>query len=452
MSVDNPVCPLDFRYGRKEMKDIFGETSKLQRLLDVEAALARAHAHVGNIPTEAAEEISRKATTQIVTAKRVKEIESEIRHDLMSVTKALAEQCSKESAKYIHLGATSYDIIDTCNALQFQQATDIIKRELKALRKTLIGLADKHRNSLMNGRTHGQYAAPITFGLKMAVFALEVDRHLERLHEASSRIQVGKMCGAVGTGAAMGQKTLEIQSFVMSELKLGFEDGATQIVGRDRYIELISLLGNIATSMEKFATEIRTLQRSEIGEVEESFESKKQVGSSTMPHKRNPIVCEQISGLSRVARSQITVAFENAIQWNERDLANSSSERFMIPHTFILTDWVVFQTNKVFSNLKVNTDKMKRNLENTRGLQMAESLMTALVKEGMGRGDAHELARSAAMKAVEQDSDFLSVLREEETVRSTLSDEQLISVLNPANYLGVTDKIINRAIEKINNS
>ena len=447
--MDNPICPIDFRYGRKEITEIFGEQSKLQYLLDVEAALARAHAEVGNISIKDAEEISKKASITYVDINRVKEIEAETRHDIMAVTKALAEQCKGDAGKYVHLGATSYDIVDTANALQFSEATRLISQELKQLRKTLVALAKKHKNTLMSGRTHGQYSIPITFGLKMAVYALEVDRHLERMHECKSRVLVGKMSGAVGTGAALGPHALQIQQLVMKELRLGVEEGATQIVGRDRYIELLSTLSNIAASMEKFATEIRNLQRSEIGEVAEAFESKKQVGSSTMPHKRNPILSEQISGLSRVIRCNIIPAYENAIQWHERDLANSSSERFILPHSLILTDWIVYLTNDVFKNLKVFPDKMMENIEKSQGLPMAEAVMTKLVAKGMGRGEAHEITRTCSQKAIAENKDLYSLLSCDTTISQYLSTNELNDVLNPKNYLGVTDQIIDTIIKKL---
>ena len=447
--MDDPVCPIDFRYGRKEIKEIFGETSKLQHLLDVEAALARAHAKVGNIPKKDATEISKKASVKYVKAERVKEIEKETRHDIMAVTKALGEVCSGDAGKYVHLGATSYDIVDTGNALQFYKATDIISKELKELRKTLVGLAKKYKNTIMSGRTHGQYSIPITFGLKMAVYALEVDRHLERMHECKSRLLVGKMSGAVGTGAAMGKHALKIQQLVMADLKLGIEEGATQIVGRDRYIELLSTICNIATSMEKFATEIRNLQRSEISEAAEAFESKKQVGSSTMPHKRNPILCEQVSGLARVVRSSIIPGYENAIQWHERDLANSSSERFILPHSLILTDWIIFQMNVVFENLKVFPEKMLENLEKSKGLSMAEAVMTKLVEKGMGRGEAHELVRTCSQKAIAEDKNLMNTLLDDKTVSKFLNKNELNDALDPRKYLGVTDKIIDNIVKKL---
>ncbi len=447
--MDNPVCPLDFRYGRKEVKDIFGKTSKLQVLLDVEAALARAHAQVGNIPKNAADEISKKATTTVVKVNRVNQIEQETRHDIMAVTRALAEQCSGDAGKYVHLGATSYDIVDTANALQFAQALKLLRTQLKLLRTSFLKLAKKHKNTIMTGRTHGQYSIPITFGLKMAVYALEMDRHLERLHENSSRVLVGKMSGAVGTGAAMGKQALQIQRLVMKELKLGIEEGATQIVGRDRYIELLSLLANIAASMEKFATEIRNLQRSDIAEVAEAFEAKKQVGSSTMPHKRNPITCEQVSGLARVVRSMILPAYENAIQWHERDLANSSSERFILPHALILTDWIVYQMNTVFEHLAVFPERMKENLNQSKGLPMAEAVMTKLVSKGMGRGDAHELMRTISQKAIQQNTDLLSIALSEQKISKYLTHKDLTQALNPENYLGVTEDIINNIVKKL---
>ena len=218
--MDNPVCPIDFRYGRKEIKEVFGEKSKLQYLLDVEAAIAREHAKIGNIPKKAADEISKKASVKFVKVGRVKEIEKETRHDIMAITKALSEVCSGDAGKYVHLGATSYDIVDTANALQFSESTDFIKRELKELRKNLVNLAKEHKKTIMHGRTHGQFSIPITFGLKMAVYAIEVDRHLERMHECKSRVLVGKMSGAVGTGAAMGKHILKIQELVMRDLKL----------------------------------------------------------------------------------------------------------------------------------------------------------------------------------------------------------------------------------------
>jgi len=447
--MNDPVCPLDYRYGRKEIKEIFSEKNRLQYLLDVEAALSRAHANIGNIKNKDAEEITKKANIKYVKVERVKEIEKETKHDIMAITKALAEQCKGEPGKYIHLGATSYDIVDTANALQFSDSTECIKKELKNLRKTLVNLSKKYKKTIMVGRTHGQHTIPITFGLKMAGYAMEVDRHMERLYECKSRLLVGKLSGAVGTGAALGPKALKIQQEMLKELKLGVEDVSTQIVCRDRYNELLGVLCNIATSMEKFATEIRNLQRDEIKEVAEAFESKKQVGSSTMPHKKNPITCEQICGLARVVRSFINPTYENAIQWHERDLCNSSSERFIIPHSIILTDWVVFKTNEVFKNLKVFPKNMKKNLEISKGLPMAESLMTMLISKGVGRGDAHEIMRKTSLKASKENKTLKEVFLKENKKLKLLSEKEINYAMNPENYLGSTYEIVDKVVKKL---
>ena len=448
MNMD-PVCPLDYRYGRDEVKALFGEQQRLQFLLDVEAALARAHASIGNIPNEAAEEISKKADTSIVRVERVREIEQETKHDIMAVTRALAEVCENDAGKYVHLGATSYDIVDTANALQFAKATAFLSRGLKDLQMALLYLAKTYRGTVMLGRTHGQHTIPITFGLKMAGYAMEVDRHLERLHEIKSRILIGKLSGAVGTGAALGVHALKLQEEMMKDLKLGYEDVATQIVCRDRYNELLCLLANIATSIEKFGTEIRNLQRDEIGEAAESFDVKKQVGSSTMPHKRNPITSENVCGLARIVRGFLTPAFENSIQWHERDLCNSSSERFIIPHSLILTDYIIFKTTEVFTNLKVFPERMKQNMELSLGLPMAESLMTSLVGKGMGRGEAHELMRSISLEAASQKKPLKDMFIEKTKKNPILTKKEVDDALNPVNYLGATDQIVERVIKKL---
>jgi adenylosuccinate lyase len=447
--MNDPVCPIDYRYGRKELKEIFGETRRLQYLLDVEAALARAHAKVGNIPKSASNEITKKASIKYVKVDRVSKIELETKHDIMAITRALAEQCSGDAGKFIHLGATSYDIVDTANALQFADSTEYIQKGLKELRNTFLDLAKKHKKTVMTGRTHGQHSIPITFGLKMSGFAMEIERHLERLFECKSRLLVGKLSGAVGTGAALGKNALKLQEEMLRELKLGVEDVSTQIVCRDRYNELIGVICNIATSMEKFATEIRNLQRDEIGEVAESFEAKKQVGSSTMPHKRNPITCEQICGLSRVVRGFALPTYENAIQWHERDLCNSSSERFIIPHSIILTDWIIYQAIIVFKNLKVYPEKMKKNLEISKGLPMAESLMTSLIGKGMGRGEAHELMRKTSLKAVSKNKTLKEAFIEENKKLKLLTESEINNALKPENYLGAAEKIVDKVVKKL---
>jgi adenylosuccinate lyase len=442
------ICPIEFRYGRKEMKEIFDEEYRLQRLLDVEAALSKAHTIVGNIQKKYTDEISKKANIKYVKIHRVKEIESEIKHDVMAVVKALSEQCSKDAAKYIHLGATSNDITDTAAALQMSRAVDILRKDIISLEETLLKLARRHRKTIMLGRTHGQAGVPITFGLKLAVYLLEMHRHLERLDECKRRLCVGKMMGAVGTGAALGKNAITIQKLVMKQLGLGVEEGSTQIIQRDRYIEFISVLCNIATSAEKFATEIRNLQRSEIAEVSEGFDVKKQIGSSTMPHKRNPIKCENICSLARIIRGFMTPTYENAIMWHERDLTNSAGERFIIPHACILTDDILQNMRTVFENLIVYPENMKTNINKEHGLMMAESVMIALVNNGLGRQDAHELVRNCAMTAESKHKQLREILIRNPAIKKKLTIKELDAALEPANYLGSTEEIISN-IEKI---
>lgn len=446
----SPVCPLEYRYGRDEMKSIFTVANKLQKFLEVEAALAEAHAEVGNIPIEEAKEIRKNANLKRVTVEEVNLIEAEIKHDVMAVVKALSNKCG-EAGKSVHLGATSNDIIDTATALQFKEALDLIMEDLVNLKKSLLDLAKKHKNTIMVGRTHGQFAVPTTFGLKMAVYGSEVQRHIKRLEEAKKRILVGKMTGAVGTGAALGEKVLQIQDIVMKKLGLKAEEASIQIVGRDRYIEQISILANIATSLEKFATEVRNLQRSEIGEVCEAFDVKKQVGSSTMPQKKNPIVSENICGLARIARSFILPAFENNVLWHERDLTNSSGERFIIPHAFVLVDDILMKMTSVFNNLAVFPENMKKNMGSSQGLIMTESVMMTLTRKGIGRQEAHEILRVCSIKTAQKGIHFKDALMENDTILKNLSKEELENALNPENYTGKAAEIVDDLLKKYGN-
>ncbi len=441
------VCPLDFRYGREEMKKKFNEETRLLYQLRAEAALANAHAAAGNIAPWHAKVISEKANLEHVTIERVREIEKEIHHDVMAMVKALAEVCG-DSGKYVHLGATSYDIVDSAHVIQMKEGLEIIEEDIVALKKSIASLAEKYKDTVMLGRTHGQYALPITFGLKMAVFASEMERQRKRIQACKEEIAVGKISGAVGSGAAIGKKFFEIQELVIKELGLNAEIPSTQIVGRDRFIAVLSTLSNISCSLEKFATEIRNLQRNEIGEVAEAFE-KKQVGSSTMPHKRNPILCEQICGLTRVTRIMLMPAWENAIQWHERDLCNSSSERFIIPHAFILTDWILVQMEKVFSNLEVYPEKMKENIEKSKGLPLAEAVMMLLVKKGMSRQEAHELLRIFSLQAMKEEKHLRDVLIENKKILSLLSREEIKDGLDPEKYLGEAKKIVELTLKNI---
>lgn len=435
------VCPLEFRYGRDEMKAIFSEESRLSKYLEVEAAIAEGHAVFGNISKKDAEAIGKAATLKTVKLERVREIENDIKHDIMAVVKALSEVCGT-SGRFVHMGVTSNDIIDTAVALQLKEASHIMEDDIIKLRGTLLNLAKRHKRTAMVGRTHGQHAIPMTFGLKMAVYTMETHRHLERLRECKGRLLVGKISGAVGTGAGLGEKALGIQDAVLKSLGLGVEEASSQVVGRDRYIEFVCLLANICTSMEKFATEVRNLQRTEIGEVSEAFDVMRQVGSSTMAHKQNPISAENICGLARTVRGFVTPVFENNILWHERDLTNSSVERFIIPHICILTDDILTKTDSLFKSLNVRTDRMRENLGMQHGLIMAESIMLLLTGKGMNRQEAHEVTRKASMMALREKESLGKALKRDRFVRKYVSEKEIDAALKPENYLGSSEKIV----------
>jgi adenylosuccinate lyase len=442
------ICPLDYRYGREAMKEVLSEENRLRTQLMVEAALARAHAKLGNIPKQDAERIARACTLDVVKLSRVKEIEAETKHDVMAMVKAITEK-SGTSGKYVHLGATSNDMVDTAAALQIKQALELIEEDLIELVKVFAAMAKKHRDTVMVARTHGQFAIPTTFGFKIAGYASEIIRDLERLRELRPRVCVGKMSGAVGTGAGFGDSFFELQELVMKELGLGVEEAATQIVCRDRYAELASFLALLATACERYATEVRNLQRTEIGEVMEAFDDKKQVGSSTMAQKRNPMLCENLCGLARIVRGFVPAAYEDMVLWHERDLSNSSAERFIIPHMFVLTDDILIKTAQVYSGLKVDKERMLRNLESSKGMVMSEAVMLALVNKGLGRQDAHELVRRASLAAEKQGKHLKEVLSKCKDVSKVMSAKELDQVMVYSSYVGsapeMVDKVVARA-------
>jgi adenylosuccinate lyase len=435
-----PILPIDTgRYGTPEMLRVFEEEARVQRLLDVEAALALAHAEVGNIPREDAEKIAAIASTKYVKVERVKAIEKEIKHDIASLVRALAEVCG-ESGAYVHLGATSYDIVDTANALQLKDAIAIIEKKLASLKSILQKQAARHKETVMIGRTHGQHALPITLGFKFAVWGYEVSRHLARLEDCKTRVLVGKMSGAVGTQASLAEHAARIQELVMKRLGIRAAEISTQIVQRDRYAEYACILAMVASSLDNFATEIRELQRPEIGELFESFEKKHQVGSSTMPHKRNPETCERICGLARIIRSLVIPALEDMITWHERDLTQSSTERFIFPELCILTDYLLALMADIVGNLRVDEQRMLQNIELTQGRAMSEAVMMALARKGVNRQEAHELLRQLTIKSEVEKRQFRDILLEDKLVSSTLSPEEIDAALNPRNYLGTAVK------------
>jgi adenylosuccinate lyase len=427
------IHPIEYRYGTAEMKYVWSQENRLSRILQTEAALAQAEADMGLIPAEAAEIISE--SIGLVKAERVNEIEAEIHHDMMAVVLAISEQCRDNAGKWVHFGATSNDILDTATALQIKDAIDILDDKLKILLKVLLNKAEAHKHTVCCGRTHGQIGVPTTYGLRFAIWASEIARHLERLAQLTPRATVGQMTGAVGTQAAFGSAGVMVQKLTMQHLGVGSVDVSNQIIQRDRHAEFVMWMANAVTTLDKIGVEIRSLQRSEIAEVEESF-GKKQVGSSTMPHKRNPIKSEQICGLARIVRAMIEPELLNNTLWDERDLTNSSCERVVFPETCVLTDHILKLGISVIEHLRFYPENIRRNLELLRGLNMGEAVMIELAKRGVGRQEAHELVRDSAMKAHETGQHFKNVLLEAPDVVRYLSAGDIENLVNPDKYIG----------------
>ena len=444
-------CPLDYRYGSQEFKEIWSELGRHQRQLEVERALIWAHKEMGKVTESDYEIVAKIATPDVVTKERVSEIEAETRHDIMALTKAMAEAAG-DAGWCIHLGATSNDIVDTAVALQLRDSITLLRNMLCHLIGVTADLAERERDTVMLGRTHGQAAVPITFGLKVAVWLDEMRRQLVRLDEATPRIAVGKFLGAVGTGAAQGENARELPRLILTHLGLGVPLATTQGVGRDRYVEYVSWLSNVACTCEKILQEVRNLQRSEIAEAGEGFDVKKQVGSSTMAHKKNPIKSENASGLARIVRSFIIPTYENSLLWHERDLANSSSERFTLSHASTLCEDVMKKTADVLTNLWVDSKRMLKNISNQKGLVMAEKVMIELVSHGIGRDEAHEIMRAASFEAIANGEELIDVCSRTPAVSAAFSVEELEAMFDPANHIGVSGEIVDEAVSLARNA
>ncbi|MBP2143692.1 adenylosuccinate lyase [Methanococcus voltae] len=446
-----PIHPIDFRYGTPEMKNIWEEETKLQKMLEVEAALAQAEAEIGMIPKEAAEEINSKKSIEFVKLERVKEIERATRHDVVSVVKAFAEVCEGTAGEYIHFGSTSNDIIDTAQSLQFRDAGDVLEQKLVILRNELLQKAEEHKNTVCIGRTHGQHAVPTTYGMKFALWATELQRHVERLQAAKKRLAVSMITGAVGTMAAIGENGMIVHNRVGEILGLEPVLISSQVVQRDRHAEFMAVVAMIAQTLNKIGVTVRSMQRSEIKELEEEFDASKQTGSSTMPHKRNPITFEQICGLSRVIKVNSLAEFDNMVLWEERDLTNSSSERCLFPESCVLLDHILNLSIKGFRKITVNKENVQRNLEMSKGLIMAERVMMDLAKKGMGRQTGHEVVRTCAMKAHEESRHLKDVLMENEEVMKYVTLEDLNAMFDYSTYIGLAPEIVENVLKESKN-
>ncbi|MCS7130265.1 MAG: adenylosuccinate lyase [Archaeoglobaceae archaeon] len=435
------IHPIEYRYGTKEMKRIWSEESKIKRMIRVEIALLKALAKKGYLSYEEVEKVRKNAIK--IKPERVKEIEDEIRHDIMALVKAIGEVAE---CRWIHFGATSNDIIDTATATQLRDSVLIFEEKIKKLALILAEKAIEYKEVVCLGRTHGQPALPTTYGFRFAVWASEIARHYIRLKQMKERLLVGKMSGAVGTQAGFGKEGFEIENEVMRLLNLKPAMISTQVIPRDVYCEYLEFLANLATTLEKIALNIRILQRAEVGELMEKFE-KKQVGSSTMPHKRNPIDSENVCGLARIVRAFVEPQHQSSILWEERDLTNSSAERITLLEATILADHILTRLTKVISGIGIDLENVRRNLEAQKGLNLSEAVMIELTKKGVDRQIAHEILREASMRAYANKSSLLEELLKEEVILKHFSKEELSEIIKPENYLGTALERVDQVVE-----
>ena len=404
------------RYARPQMSSLWTEDAKYNSWLIVELAVCKVLNDLGQIPEAAWQEIKNKSKFDL---ERIKEIELQVKHDVIAFLTSVKEHVG-ESARYIHLGMTSSDVLDTGLALQLTQSGAILEQDLNELDEAIVSLARKHKHTIQIGRTHGVHAEPITFGWKMAVWLAEVRRHKQRLQEAIESVAVGKISGVVGTYANISPA---VEEQVCAQLGLGVEPASTQIVQRDRHAHFVCTLALIASSLDKFATEIRHLQKSEVLEVEEPF-TPGQKGSSAMPHKRNPVGCENICGLARLMRGYSLAAMENIVLWHERDISNSSVERIIIPDATILLDYMLSRFTGIVKDLLVYPENMAKNLDHFGGVVFSQSLLLKLVEKGLSREDAYKLVQDKAMAAWNRpDGNFK---------RSLLADAEITKVITAA--------------------
>ena len=439
------VHPIDYRYGTPEMKRIWSEESRIKRMIWVELTLLKVLSEIGYLSHE--DYLKAKENSRKITIERVRKIESEIKHDVMSLVKAITE-VSERAGRWVHFGATSNDIIDTAVATQLRDTLKILETKLIRLIGVLSERAIEHKNTICLGRTHGQPALPVTYGFRFALWLSEFLRHLERLEQIKERLLVGKLSGAVGTQAAYGKMGIEIEERAMKYLNLKPAEISSQIIPRDIYCEYIEFLANLSTTLEKLALNIRLWQRSETQEVFERFDAEKQVGSSTMPHKRNPIDSEQICGIARVIRGFVEPQHQSSILWEERDLTNSSAERIILVEASVLADHILTKAIKLIESLEIDAEKARENLERHLGINLSEAVMIALTKKGVSRQEAHEILRRNAMRAYETNRELKEVLMEDVEISKHLTPGEIEKLLKPENYLGTALEKIDKIVEK----
>jgi adenylosuccinate lyase len=424
------------RYTNPEMGEIWSERRRYETWLEVELAAADVMADAGIVPVEAAKDLRAKAAFEV---ERIEEIEATTQHDVIAFTTAVAEHVGP-SARWLHFGLTSSDVVDTAQALQMRQACDLVIRNVATLMEAVRERAEEHRRTPMIGRTHGVHAEPMTFGLKLALWYAELQRNLDRLLRARGVIAVGKISGAVGTFAHLDPS---IEAQVCERLGLEAAPVSSQVIQRDRHAELMTTLAITAASLEKFALEIRGLQKTEIGEVEEPF-GKGQKGSSAMPHKRNPVGCEQITGLARLVRGNAMAALENIALWHERDISHSSVERVILPDSFIALDHMLRRFTRIVRGMVVYPDRMLENLNRSRGVVFSGTVLLELARRGISREQAYEWVQRNAMRSFHEKVDFKGLLLNDVDVRRVLSSDEIEKAFDLGDGLRNVDAIFDR--------
>lgn len=425
------------RYSREEMSNIWTDQNRYEAWLEVEILACEAWSKLGDIPTEDVKKIRQNAKVDVA---RAQEIEQETRHDVVAFTRQVSETLGEER-KWVHYGLTSTDVVDTALSYVIKQANDIIEKDLERFIEVLAKKAKDYKYTLMMGRTHGVHAEPTTFGVKMALWYTEMKRNLERFKRVREEIEVGKMSGAVGTFANIPP---EIEAYVCEHLGLDTAAVSTQTLQRDRHAYYIATLALIGTSMEKFAVEIRNLQKTETREVEEAF-AKGQKGSSAMPHKRNPIGSENITGIARVIRGYVTTAYEDVPLWHERDISHSSAERIMLPDVTIALDYGLNRFTNIVERLTVFEDNMLDNIDKTFGLIYSQRVLLALINKGLAREAAYDKVQPKAMESWETKTPFRTLIEQDESITELLTKEDLDECFNPKHHLNQVDTIFQRA-------
>lgn len=424
------------RYSLPKMSAIWQEENKFQKMLDVEIACCEAFAKFGQIPKKAVTTIKKKAAFDV---ERIKDIEKKTNHDVIAFIANLAENIG-DDAKYIHLGMTSSDVLDTSLAIMMKEAADIIIVDIKRLLRAFREKARRYKRTVMMGRSHGIHAEPTTFGLKMALFYDETNRNLKRMQEAKAIISVGKISGAVGTYANVSP---EVESFACKKLGLKAANISTQVLQRDRHAEYLSTIGIIGSSLDKFATEMRHLQRTEVNEVEEYF-SPTQKGSSAMPHKKNPITCERISGLARILRANAMAAMENVPLWHERDISHSSVERVIVPDSTILLNYMLSKMTDVIQRLVVKEDVMLENMDKNRGIIFSQRVLLELIGKGLTRLEAYNMVQAPAMVSQRDGIMFKAALESDQKIRKYLSLSEIEECFDINYHLANVNKIFKK--------